>query len=153
MYNPNYIRQPYIVVLNKIDLPEARDKLPSLVQEVPKIGCREAPNLEMRQELSTESKDVHILSSGASKEESKDKGIEDYPRPLAVVGASVLKLIGIDEMLRELRAALRKCQYLEKALQTKKAQENHRLIADTYEQKKPKLPTLLRWMILGRGNH
>ncbi|XP_026664531.1 probable GTP-binding protein OBGC2 isoform X2 [Phoenix dactylifera] len=154
MYNPDYLQRPYIVVLNKIDLPEARDRLPSLVQEVSKIGCREAPNLEMRQELSAESKGVPILSSGASNEQSKEKGIEDYPRPLAVVAASVLhniplslwfkarKLVGIDEMLREIRAALKKCQDLEKALETKKVQENHRLIAYTYEQKLPKLPAL-----------
>ncbi|XP_029123327.1 probable GTP-binding protein OBGC2 isoform X5 [Elaeis guineensis] len=156
MYNPDYLQRPYIVVLNKIDLPKARDRLPSLVQEVSKIGCREAPNLEMRQELPTESKEAHImrqelpteskeahiLSSGASNEESNEKGIKDYPRPLAVVGASVLKLIGIDEMLREIRTALRKCEDSEKALETGKVQENHRLIADTYEQKIPKLPAL-----------
>ncbi|KAG1347491.1 putative GTP-binding protein OBGC2 [Cocos nucifera] len=142
MYNPDYLQRPYIVLLNKIDLPKARDRLPSLVQEVSKIGCREAPNFEMRRELPTESKEAHIHSSGASNEESKEKEIEDYPRPLAVVGASVLKLIGIDEMLREIRTALRKCQDLEKAVETEKVQENHRLIADTYEQKIPKLPTL-----------
>ena len=74
------------------------------MQEVSKIVCREAPNLEMRQELPTESKEAHImrqelpteskeahiLSSGASNKESNEKGIKDYPRPLAVVGASVL---------------------------------------------------------------
>lgn len=45
-------------------------------------------------------------------------------------------------MLREIRAALRKCQDLEEALGTEKVQENHRQIADAHEQKIPKLPTL-----------
>ncbi|XP_073006339.1 probable GTP-binding protein OBGC2 [Typha latifolia] len=107
MYNPNYLERPYVVVLNKIDLPEAQDRLASLVQEISMIGHREAPGI-----------DIKPIESKTSCQEMKEKELEDYPRPLAVVGASVLKHIGIDEMLTEIRAALRKCWDLDKALET-----------------------------------
>ncbi|WCJ35261.1 GTPase Obg [Euphorbia peplus] len=87
MYNPEYLERPYIVVLNKIDRPEARDRLPSLTEEISKIGTDE--------------------SSNSAKD---DKAIEEYPAPLAVVGVSVLKGIKVNEMLKEIRAALKKCR-------------------------------------------
>ncbi|CAA6662755.1 unnamed protein product [Spirodela intermedia] len=81
MYNPSYLERPYIVVLNKIDLP--------------KVSGRGA-----------------VPSSVDSTNVEKEKQLEDYPRPLAVVGASFLKRIGIEEMLKEIRSALNKCQSL-----------------------------------------
>ncbi|XP_050213891.1 probable GTP-binding protein OBGC2 isoform X2 [Mercurialis annua] len=41
MYNPEYLERPYIVVLNKVDLPEAMDRLSSLTEEISKIGSDE----------------------------------------------------------------------------------------------------------------
>ncbi|KAL9330479.1 hypothetical protein ACSQ67_000089 [Phaseolus vulgaris] len=90
MYNPAYLERPYVVVLNKIDLPEAKDRLPSLIQEIMRIGNRGA-------QLSDET-------------DTKEKRLEDYPRPLSVVGVSVLKGVRINEMLKEIRAALKKCK-------------------------------------------
>ncbi|WOK99395.1 hypothetical protein Cni_G08107 [Canna indica] len=113
MYNPEYLQRPYIVLLNKIDLPEARDRLPYLIQEISSIGCKETPELANNQILTIGTGDLHKLSPEVKIEEMKEKGIEDYPRPLAVVGASVLKHIGVDELLKEVRAALRKCRDLE----------------------------------------
>ncbi|KAJ6931441.1 hypothetical protein NC652_014821 [Populus alba x Populus x berolinensis] len=37
-------RPPYVVVLNKIDLPEARNRLPSLTEEISRNGCEEVPS-------------------------------------------------------------------------------------------------------------
>ena len=90
MYNPAYLERPYVVVLNKIDLPVAKDRLPSLIQEIMRIGNRGA-------QLSDET-------------DTKEKRLEDYPRPLSVVGVSVLKGVRINEMLKEIRAALKKCK-------------------------------------------
>ncbi|XP_065006925.1 probable GTP-binding protein OBGC2 [Musa acuminata AAA Group] len=115
MYNPEYLQRPYIVLLNKTDLPEARDRLPYLIQEISNIGCKATLELAMSQKLTTVTEDEHVPTSGVKSEEMK--GIEDYPRPLAVVGASVLKHIGVDELLKEIRAALRKCRDLNKALE------------------------------------
>ncbi|KAK4860044.1 hypothetical protein QYF36_016281 [Acer negundo] len=115
MYNPEYLERPFIVVLNKIDLPEARDRLPSLTEEIFRIGCDEVTyETEMRSEdavqsLSSEGAKEDILSPETSNKDKKDREIEDYPRPLAVVGVSVLKGIKIKEMLKEIRAALKKC--------------------------------------------
>ncbi|KAL6960245.1 hypothetical protein U1Q18_044338 [Sarracenia purpurea var. burkii] len=93
MYNPEYLERPYIVVLNKIDIPEARDRLPSLTHEILRIGSDdETLQTEISsgyavQAPSVEGDDANDFSSGIS---GKVKEIEDYPRPLAVVGASVL---------------------------------------------------------------
>lgn len=117
MYNPSYLERPYIVVLNKIDLPKARDRLPSLVQEISKIGCEGTISaLERSSSQSDEPspmKNEHAEMPALGLLDKERKGIEEYPRPLAVVGVSVLKHIRVDEMLKEIRAALRKCQDLD----------------------------------------
>ncbi|XVF36034.1 hypothetical protein REPUB_Repub19eG0023500 [Reevesia pubescens] len=123
MYNPNYLERPYVVVLNKIDLPEARDKLPFLTEEILKIGSDMVhPELgisseDVVQSPPTEGGEADILSSVLSDEDKMDKGIEDYPRPTAVVGVSVLKGIRVNEMLKEIRAAIRKCRDSNEALE------------------------------------
>ncbi|KAJ4702025.1 GTP-binding protein [Melia azedarach] len=115
MYNPEYLERPYIVVLNKIDLPEARDRLAFLTEEILKIGSNKVTSeTELRSEdtvlsLSTEGGEEDPQPSGTSNKDKTDKELEDYPRPLAVVGVSVLKDIKINEMLKEIRTALRKC--------------------------------------------
>ncbi|KAF3324422.1 putative GTP-binding protein OBGC2 [Carex littledalei] len=107
MYNPNYLERPYIVVLNKIDVPEAYERLQSLIQEISTMGCSESTNFDSIDDTQLENSEDG---------EKKEKELEDYPRPLAVVGTSLLKRIGIDEMLREIRAGLRKCTDLSKLL-------------------------------------
>ncbi|XP_020586926.1 probable GTP-binding protein OBGC2 [Phalaenopsis equestris] len=112
MYNPEYLERPYVVVLNKIDLPEARDRLPLIAQEIRTIGRVETPKVESDKSLPNIIGDGNLLAS-LSMREAKEKDIQDYPGPLAVVGASVLKRIGVDDFLKEIRAALRKCQHLD----------------------------------------
>ncbi|KMZ72865.1 GTPase obg [Zostera marina] len=119
MYNPNYLERPYVVVLNKIDLPEACDRLPSLIEEISQIGCI-GPYLSL--EKTSKQGQLPILNENRTttdhipspeftdEEQRKEKNIEDYPRPLGVVGASVLKHMGINEMLKEIRVALRNHQ-------------------------------------------
>ncbi|CAL4927854.1 unnamed protein product [Urochloa decumbens] len=122
MYNPQYLERPYVVVLNKIDLPkvhfnfksltsnyclpyfEAHDRLSSLALEISSIGCEEGHD----KSASKDDLNGHQVSSEAEVE-GGEKELGDYPRPQAVVAASVLRHIGIDEMLKEIRAALRKC--------------------------------------------
>ncbi|XP_020534798.1 probable GTP-binding protein OBGC2 isoform X2 [Jatropha curcas] len=123
MYNPEYLERPYIVVLNKIDLPEARDRLSSLAEEISRIGRDEVPS---EQEVvvndafhtSTRYDVANKLSSQISNGDNNDKMIEDYPAPLAVVGVSVLKGIRVNEMLKEIRAALKKCRDYNEAFET-----------------------------------
>ncbi|CAL4936496.1 unnamed protein product [Urochloa decumbens] len=104
MYNPQYLERPYVVVLNKIDLPKAHDRLSSLALEISSIGCEEGHDKSaIKDDLNG-----HQVSSEAEVE-GGEKELGDYPRPQAVVAASVLRHIGIDEMLKEIRAALRKC--------------------------------------------
>lgn len=105
MYNPNYLERPYIVVLNKIDLPQASSRLPSLTEEILKIGSD-----QVTAELETSSEEADTSSSPKSLEDKKEKEIEDYSKPAAVVGVSVLKGVRVNEMLKEIRSALQKCR-------------------------------------------
>uniref|UniRef100_A0A0E0KK98 OBG-type G domain-containing protein n=1 Tax=Oryza punctata TaxID=4537 RepID=A0A0E0KK98_ORYPU len=108
MYNPQYLERPYVVVLNKIDLPKAQDRLSSLAFEISSIGCEECDdNNTIKGNLNGSTGENN--TSSETKAEGGEKELRDYPIPQAVVGASVLKHIGIDEMLKEIRAALGKC--------------------------------------------
>lgn len=76
---------------------QARDRLPSLTEEIMRIGSDGAPSEPERgsdddalQSLTTEGGHADVSSPGISSKDKKDKEIEDYPRPLAVVGVSVL---------------------------------------------------------------
>ncbi|KAL2498404.1 GTP-binding protein OBGC [Abeliophyllum distichum] len=107
MYNPNYLERPYIVVLNKIDIPEAMDRLPSLKEEIWRIGSNK---IDMRTDANSETAAFSMSNDEDRAVDQKVKEIEAYPRPLAVVGVSVLRRINISEMLAAIRAALRLCQ-------------------------------------------
>nr|TKV90791.1 hypothetical protein SEVIR_9G052051v2 [Setaria viridis] len=108
MYNPQYLERPYVVVLNKIDLPKAHDRLSSLALAISSIGCEEGQDISGSKDNLNGHVSKHQVSSEATVE-GGEKQLGDYPRPQAVVAASVLRHIGIDEMLKEIRAALRKC--------------------------------------------
>lgn len=75
---------------------QTRDRLPSLIEEILRIGTDEATS---EAEASTESTIKSLYPERGSEEicasdipagDGKEKQIEDYPRPLAVVGVSVL---------------------------------------------------------------
>ncbi|XP_021759880.1 probable GTP-binding protein OBGC2 [Chenopodium quinoa] len=112
MYNPDYLERPFIVVLNKIDLPQAKDRLPTLTEEILKIGqdCGSTPLVLGASSEDTAHTKADDTIPSASEINKRDKEIEDYPRPLAVVGVSVLKGINVKVMLEEIRKALRKCR-------------------------------------------
>ncbi|TMW92138.1 hypothetical protein EJD97_013458 [Solanum chilense] len=113
MYNPEYLDRPYLVVLNKIDKPEAIDRLPTLTEEIWKIGCeRISPKCDtssgdVTESISVDESQNSEFSNRFSAKDQKVKELEEYPRPLAVVGVSVLKKIKVNEMLKAIRAALR----------------------------------------------
>uniref|UniRef100_A0A0V0HMX7 Putative ovule protein n=1 Tax=Solanum chacoense TaxID=4108 RepID=A0A0V0HMX7_SOLCH len=113
MYNPEYLDRPYLVVLNKIDKPEAIDRLPTLTEEIRKIGCerispkRDTSSGAVAESISVDESQNSELSNRLSAKDQKVKELEEYPRPLAVVGVSVLKGIKVNEMLKAIRAALR----------------------------------------------
>ncbi|CAN0906514.1 Probable GTP-binding protein OBGC2 [Linum grandiflorum] len=92
MYNPEYLQRPYLVVLNKMDLPQADDRLEALSEEISGIGSDK------------------LDANTCDEEDKEDKQIEDYARPFAVVGVSVLKGMRVNEMLKQIRAALRQCR-------------------------------------------
>ncbi|KAK4782112.1 hypothetical protein SAY86_016214 [Trapa natans] len=119
MYNPEYLERPYIVVLNKIDLPEASNRISCLIEKIQNIGSEctntkaeiRSENSELSSSDSGKSGDLSVEVTDRNKDE---KQIEDYPQPLVVVAVSVLKGMRISEMLEEIRAALRKCTDIDK---------------------------------------
>lgn len=112
MYNPEYLERPYIVVLNKIDLPGVSDRLQGLTEEILKIGNDNLPaDLKKNPDDSVELLSPEDGNSNISADKvRKERELEDYPHPLAVVGVSVLRGMRINEMLTHIRAALRKCR-------------------------------------------
>ncbi|KAL9254825.1 putative GTP-binding protein OBGC2 [Drosera capensis] len=70
----------------------AMDRLPYLTQEISKIGLPNAP-AELKESLTNVSqisiKRDNALPSELSNDDIREKEIEDYPRPLAVVGVSI----------------------------------------------------------------
>ncbi|KAM1118203.1 hypothetical protein FF1_042461 [Malus domestica] len=123
MYNPDYLERPYIVVFNKIDLPQAKDRLPSSTEEIMRLGIdnascgSETSIIDAVQQPSSEGRNADVSSSIFLSKDKKEKDIEDYPQPLAIVGVSVLKGIRVNEMLKAIRAGLRKCRGINEALQ------------------------------------
>lgn len=59
-----------------------------MIQEISRIGTDETSSGDAVQALSADGD--HADGSGFSEEDKKVKEIEDYPRPFAVAGASVL---------------------------------------------------------------
>ncbi|GMH13919.1 hypothetical protein Nepgr_015760 [Nepenthes gracilis] len=108
LYNPDYLERPYIVVLNKIDIPQARERIPYLTKEISTIGCDDSASPEcIDRNLSMSAEHDDTFPSICYNQDKRDKKIEDYPLPLAVVGVSVLKGIQVNDMLKEIRTALR----------------------------------------------
>ncbi|GJM96934.1 hypothetical protein PR202_ga13814 [Eleusine coracana subsp. coracana] len=84
----------------------AHDRLSSLAFEISSIGCEEGHDRNASKDNLNEDVSEHLVLS-ESKAEGGEKELGDYPRPQAVVAASVLRHNGIDEMLKEIRAALK----------------------------------------------
>lgn len=115
MYNPNYLERPHMVVLNKLDLPEAKERFDFMSKEIERIGSFENVPEAVRMLVegnNCEDVEACINSEGDSATTSlkQEKKMEDYPRPVAVVGISALKGIGIVDMLKQIRLALKACE-------------------------------------------
>ncbi|KAE8707940.1 putative GTP-binding protein OBGC2 [Hibiscus syriacus] len=111
MYNPNYLERPYIV-LNKIDLPEARNKLPHLTEEILKIGSDIVHSeLEMSSRDELESFPLKVIWV------QQFLVMIKWIKELRTIPGQLLKGIQVNEMLKEIRAAQRKCRDLSEALE------------------------------------
>ncbi|CAM6101577.1 unnamed protein product [Calypogeia fissa] len=117
MYNPDYGRRPHIVVLNKLDLPKAmacfeatRELISSMGTDAEMASLEEEqssdnilPVLESDEPHNIQGEDDELEDVAASK---KEKGVEDFRRPLAVVGISAREGQGMQELLSSIRDAL-----------------------------------------------
>lgn len=55
-----------------------------------RLGSDRPSTSDTTQPLPTEGENPDVPSSGVRSRDRKEKGIEDYPRPIAIVGVSVL---------------------------------------------------------------
>lgn len=115
MYNPNYLERPHMVVLNKLDLPEAKERFNYMSKQIEKIGSVDdvAGGTNMLVEGSNGGEGescINFEGDNAATSLKKEREMEDYPRPVAVVGISALKGIGIVDMLKQIRLALKACE-------------------------------------------
>ncbi|KAL3679753.1 hypothetical protein R1sor_022709 [Riccia sorocarpa] len=121
-YNPDYVSRPHIVVLNKLDLAQAQERFENLRETISFLGVnmeslpsKDASNaltsLEERENSSTEpsemEQDDEAERKGASKDD-EEQTVENFRRPVSVVGTSARQGLGMDELLREIRVALEK---------------------------------------------
>jgi hypothetical protein len=60
---------------------QAYERLQSLLEEISAIGSSNSSNFDLREDTQVEN---------SEHEEKKEKELEDYPQPLAVVGTSFL---------------------------------------------------------------
>ncbi|KAG6540873.1 hypothetical protein Mapa_017748 [Marchantia paleacea] len=121
MYNPDYVARPHIVVLNKLDLAEARERFESLRETMSAMGVdpesipkKDTTNslatLEERDSFGSEDIDTEAAGKGeklkGANKDDKELTVENYRRPVSVVGTSARQGLGMEELLAELRVAL-----------------------------------------------
>ncbi|CAI0435972.1 unnamed protein product [Linum tenue] len=89
---------------HSISFLQANERLQSLTEEISRIGTDVLP---MNPQTVLEASDKLVPRTS---DEEEEKDLEDYARPVAVVGVSVLKGVRVKEMLKQIRAALRQCR-------------------------------------------
>lgn len=155
LYNPEYVRRPHIVVLNKLDIPEAREKFESLRETIQNMGVdpeaegdeadradadgSRLPRLDSTERDSSSSQAVSKQEQQhkqISKEEEQERKVQDFRRPAAVVGISAREGEGVEALLVVIRDTLQKEQ--------KQAQKLRR---EQMRASRPKLITAPQWQL------
>ncbi|KAG0627550.1 hypothetical protein M758_2G210000 [Ceratodon purpureus] len=153
LYNPEYVRRPHIVVLNKLDISEAREKFESLRDTIQNMGVdphadgdvtdgadvdgSRLPRLDSTerdsgsQAVSKQEQRKQIL-----KKEEQERKVQDFRRPAAVVGISAREGEGIERLLEVIRDTLQKEQ--------KQAQKLRR---EQMRASRPKLINAPQWQL------
>ncbi len=121
LYNPDYVKRPHIVVLNKLDLPEAKEKFEAIQKTIQNMGSDPDKLVEatIGDEVSSDVNSEAYRVSRASREEvdsartssdNRQRNVEDFRRPVAVLGISALQGEGMEGLLAQIRSTLRKEQ-------------------------------------------
>lgn len=123
MYNPDYLDRPHIVVLNKVDIPEAEARCEVLKEQILKLGTLSPSPLDSSSDLGTPSTCPPDLSSdlcdslssfGASSLDAREyffnqeEHMRKFPHAEAVVGISALEGLGVEDLLRTIRSTLQR---------------------------------------------
>lgn len=152
LYNPEYVRRPHIVILNKIDLPEARQKFESLRETIQNMGVDPEVDGDGMSSADADSSRLPRLDSverdsssqAVSKQEQRkqmikkeeERRVQDFRRPAAVVGISAREGEGMEGLLEVIRETLQKEQ--------KQAQQLRR---EQQRARRPKLLNAPQWQL------
>lgn len=115
MYNPDYLRRPHIVVLNKLDIPEAKERFESIRGQILQSGTyvsNISSPLDSETDKSIDQSDVEMSDDTARSNErsnwspDQERDIDEYPCAAEVVGISALQGFGIESLLKTIRSLL-----------------------------------------------
>ncbi|MCO5595030.1 hypothetical protein L7F22_049067 [Adiantum nelumboides] len=107
-YNPDYLDRPHIVVLNKLDIPEAEARFESLKEQILVLATQSTT----ASESGNNEPDDSLTNFGASPVDarayffSQEEPIRKFPHAAAVVGISALEGLGIESLLIAIRSTL-----------------------------------------------
>eukprot|EP00252_Welwitschia_mirabilis_P003415 TRINITY_DN13490_c0_g1_i1.p1 TRINITY_DN13490_c0_g1~~TRINITY_DN13490_c0_g1_i1.p1 ORF type:complete len:499 (-),score=113.88 TRINITY_DN13490_c0_g1_i1:145-1641(-) len=110
MYNPEYNKRPHIIVLNKLDLPEAREKFDVIIQGIMGNSSPKDPDNihRMEENYCSENEGVNQNFESVKRINPLVAGMKtDVSCPLAIIGISALKGAGIREMIKQIRFILK----------------------------------------------
>ncbi|KAH6555735.1 hypothetical protein KP509_1Z231700 [Ceratopteris richardii] len=107
LYNPDYLDRPQVVVLNKLDLPEAQAKFNLLRETILEFGTESTVSANSNMEEVEDS----LEDYGASAVDSRkyffsEESARRFPHVAAVVGISALEGTGIEDLLSTIRSTL-----------------------------------------------
>ncbi|KAI5081640.1 hypothetical protein GOP47_0001383 [Adiantum capillus-veneris] len=108
MYNPDYLERPHIVVLNKLDIPEAAARFESLKEQILMLGTQSTNPPESDDNRS----DDPLMDYGASSVDAREyffsqqEPVRKFPHAAAIAGISALEGMGIEDLLITIRSTL-----------------------------------------------
>ncbi|KAI5062245.1 hypothetical protein GOP47_0022784 [Adiantum capillus-veneris] len=106
MYNPDYLERPHIVVLNKLDIPEAEARFESLKEQILMLGTQSTNPPESDDNGS----DDLLIDCGASSVNAREyffsqqEPVRKFPHAAAVAGISALEGLGVEDLLIMIRS-------------------------------------------------
>lgn len=109
LYNPDYLHRPHVVVLNKLDIPEAEARFEPLKEQILKLGTS-LPDSSMDVDESDDSVPNFgknpIDTRECSSDQEETATVNMFPCAAAVVGISALEGLGIENLLSTIRSQL-----------------------------------------------
>lgn len=109
MYNPDYLDRPHIVVLNKLDLPEAKARFEPLREQILLLSTQSSTTSPESDDNESDDSSTEYGASSVDARQyffGEQEPARKFPHAAAVVGISALKGVGVENLLMTIRASL-----------------------------------------------